>query len=257
MSVAVMTAVFANSKSKGAARLVLLALADEAGSDGQVTAYRRSQSHLAQKCCLSVRGVRKAIDDLVALGELSVIAEGDGRKSADYLISVEGGTTFRPQGNVVPPREEPRSAPSSRSSPVTPVVGESAIRKAKRSLPEQWTPGDAEREAATNAGMAPEHRREQWDQFRDHHAAKGSVMADWPAAWRTWCRNWRKFNPTLASNAHANQADAHAGHRHAGRIMYDGANNRVEIQDDGSHKIIATSEEVTAELNAADWNDLA
>ena len=32
-----------------------------------------------------------------------------------------------------------------------------------------------------------------WDQFRDHHVAKGSVMADWDAAWRTWSRNAAKF----------------------------------------------------------------
>jgi hypothetical protein len=26
-------------------------------------------------------------------------------------------------------------------------------------------------------------------QFRDHHRSRGSLMADWPAAWRTWWRN--------------------------------------------------------------------
>jgi hypothetical protein len=30
-------------------------------------------------------------------------------------------------------------------------------------------------------------------QFRDHHLARGSVMADWNAAWRTWCANALKF----------------------------------------------------------------
>jgi hypothetical protein len=25
--------------------------------------------------------------------------------------------------------------------------------------------------------------------FRDHHVSKGSTMADWPAAWRTWWGN--------------------------------------------------------------------
>ena len=29
--------------------------------------------------------------------------------------------------------------------------------------------------------------------FVDHHLAKGSLMADWEAAWRTWCRNDVKF----------------------------------------------------------------
>ncbi len=30
--------------------------------------------------------------------------------------------------------------------------------------------------------------------FRDYHAAHGKLMADWHAAWRTWCRNVRRFN---------------------------------------------------------------
>jgi len=29
----------------------------------------------------------------------------------------------------------------------------------------------------------------QADRFRDYHTSKGSLMADWPAAWRTWWRN--------------------------------------------------------------------
>lgn len=32
-----------------------------------------------------------------------------------------------------------------------------------------------------------------FDAFRNHHIAKASVFADWPAAWRTWCGNDRKF----------------------------------------------------------------
>lgn len=31
-------------------------------------------------------------------------------------------------------------------------------------------------------------------QFCDHHRAHGTTMLDWPAAWRTWCRNAVKFN---------------------------------------------------------------
>lgn len=151
-----------------------------------------------------------------------------------------------------PAREGEQGEDQERTSSAT------ASPKAKRSsFPEQWTPGEAEREAATNAGMAPEHRREQWDQFHDHHAAKGSMMVDWAAAWRTWCRNWRKFNPGLAGNAHATQPGAHAAHRDAGKVVYDGANNRFEIQHDGTRVLLATSDEVNAEFAATDWNDIS
>jgi len=34
-----------------------------------------------------------------------------------------------------------------------------------------------------------------WEHFENHHRAKGSLFADWRAAWRTWCLNEIKFNP--------------------------------------------------------------
>jgi len=33
-----------------------------------------------------------------------------------------------------------------------------------------------------------------FDAFCDHHRARGNLMADWPAAWRTWVRNEVKFS---------------------------------------------------------------
>ena len=37
--------------------------------------------------------------------------------------------------------------------------------------------------------------------FMDHHRAKGSVMADWQAAWRAWVGNAVKFAPTQSRQA--------------------------------------------------------
>ena len=34
----------------------------------------------------------------------------------------------------------------------------------------------------------------EFEAFRDHHIAKGSVMADWVAAWKNWIRLSKKFN---------------------------------------------------------------
>ena len=36
--------------------------------------------------------------------------------------------------------------------------------------------------------------RQQLDAFKDYHLAKGSLMADWEAAFRTWLRNAPKFS---------------------------------------------------------------
>ena len=35
--------------------------------------------------------------------------------------------------------------------------------------------------------------RREWPKFRDYHLQKASEMADWAAAWRTWCRNSHGF----------------------------------------------------------------
>jgi hypothetical protein len=52
-----------------------------------------------------------------------------------------------------------------------------------------WTPGPADREYADNLGI-PES---QVSAFVDYHLANGTLMASWPAAWRTWCRNCTRF----------------------------------------------------------------
>jgi hypothetical protein len=39
-----------------------------------------------------------------------------------------------------------------------------------------------------------------WQHFTDHHRAKGSVMKDWAAAWRTWVGNELKFTQQGSRN---------------------------------------------------------
>jgi len=84
-----MDAVFKHSASTGSARLVLLALADCAADTGEITAYARSHSTLMQKANVSKASVRRAVDVLVELGELEVLAVGDGRTKSDYRIVLD------------------------------------------------------------------------------------------------------------------------------------------------------------------------
>lgn len=100
MAVVVMSAVFERSRSKGAARLVLLALADVAADTGEVTAYRRSRSALAAKANVDAKTVTAAIATLVELGELEVLAVGGGRRSSDYRITLPPPV---PRGGEIPP----------------------------------------------------------------------------------------------------------------------------------------------------------
>jgi hypothetical protein len=83
-------------------------------------------------------------------------------------------------------------------------------RARARQLPTDWQPSDSHR------AFAAENRLNldaEFEQFRDHHRAKGSTMKDWDAAFRTWLRNavkWRKDAPAVAparSLPHASQLE--------------------------------------------------
>jgi hypothetical protein len=92
MSVKAMSWVWDHSEADGNARLVLLAIADNAHDDGR-DAYP-GQQEIARKCRLSVRTVRRAIEELVALGELEIARHagvasrsGEGRRTHRYTLS--------------------------------------------------------------------------------------------------------------------------------------------------------------------------
>lgn len=102
MSNAAMNAVWKRSQATGVSRLVLLAMADEANDEGFLTAYGRSQSHLASKAKCSVNAVRTAIKKLAGeLREVEVLAPGVGRQKADYRLLLVADD-WRPPSNRVP-----------------------------------------------------------------------------------------------------------------------------------------------------------
>ncbi len=126
-----MADVFDRSCSRGIARLVLLALADEASDDGEVSAYRRSRTFLARKANASPSSVRRAIVELEQIGELEVTRRGSGREQSDYRIVLPnegvhpapaGAPPVTTQGvQPDPPGVSPLVPPSSHSSPVLPI----------------------------------------------------------------------------------------------------------------------------------------
>ena len=67
-----------------------------------------------------------------------------------------------------------------------------ARRKARRPIASDEQPN--EQDCAVAAHLPRETFRREWQQFRDHHIAKGSLMADWQAAWRTWVGNIGLFS---------------------------------------------------------------
>lgn len=147
-----------------------------------------------------------ALNELAALGRILRYADSSGRR----LIQIVGWAVHQhvknPSVYVLPgPSPEDWSRLSGESeyskwvvgSPI-PVVGSGAPdgaaseRKAKRkaALPSDWKPNEGHHSQAGKNGLNVELEAEQ---FRDYHTAKGSVMLDWEAAFRTWLRNAKKF----------------------------------------------------------------
>lgn len=114
VSVRVISKVFRESKSTGAARLVLIALADVAADSGEVTAYARSYSVLAAKANCGEGTVRKAIRQLEELGEVEVLVRGDGRTKSDYRIHLPT------LGSDLEPQKRTQGAPD--AHPITPSL---------------------------------------------------------------------------------------------------------------------------------------
>lgn len=99
-----------------------------------------------------------------------------------------------------PPSGDPPKVVSCESTPEKP--------KRRRKLPEDFTLTDHRRSVAVaywlerdRPDLIPE---DEFEKFLANHRSKGSTMADWDAAWKTWYCNAVKFNqpPRGLSNGH-------------------------------------------------------
>lgn len=89
-------------------------------------------------------------------------------------------------------QEKSLSLPPLKAGQQQSTTSPSSTKAARRSklelteLPEAWLTWAAEKHQWLDA-------RAEFERFRNHHASKGSLMADWPAAWRTWCGRAGEF----------------------------------------------------------------
>lgn len=66
-------------------------------------------------------------------------------------------------------------------------------RKTRCQIAGDAQPDERQRADADEAGLKGDEFRTEWRRFRDYHRSKGSLMADWQAAWRTWLSNREGF----------------------------------------------------------------
>ncbi len=145
---------------------------------------------------------------LAALAEKGAIARERNRRD-DGNLSVYSYRLVRsyfglPELNLSPDQSSPERAltrahlgePAEppHDEPLHNDGAEQARRPAKRAtqLPADWAPNEAHRALAAKHGV--QDIGHEAEQFRNHHQAKGSVMKDWDAAFRTWLGNARRFS---------------------------------------------------------------
>ena len=109
----------------------------------------------------------------------------------------------------------------------TPITNGKAIGSAKKQptrrfrLPEDFYPNESGIAKAKDSGLDVKF---EFQKFSDYHRGKGTVMADWDAAWRTWTTNavqYRKGNshgPTIDEQRAATR-----------KAMYGGLDDRPAI----------------------------
>lgn len=82
--------------------------------------------------------------------------------------------------------------PTNNQEPITKEEPDGSLLAAKRrkQLPADFMPSNAGMQFAAERGL---NVGEELQKFSDFHRAKGSVMLDWQAAWRTWASNAKTF----------------------------------------------------------------
>ena len=182
--------------------------ADQQTLDGNATGVTRS---LLDR----VTGVTGFADALISCGWLAKIDGGfvftnfgnhNGETAKKRALTAKRVSKHRNAASVTSalPREEKRREEIK-------DLKDSAAKKqaAKRSkISESFLPSEAHREFAGQQGVSV---IDELPKFIDYHRAKGSLMASWDAAFRTWLRNAAKFNQERGSSNAGHQANRGAG----------------------------------------------
>jgi hypothetical protein len=93
---------------------------------------------------------------------------------------------------------------SSKEKPPKGGKKKGSVTPRKTQLEEDDFPDDRDEGVATRAGMSAKTIDLEWQRFRAHHMAKGSLMANWNQAWVTWVTNWKTFGSKQAQSGSTN-----------------------------------------------------
>ncbi len=177
-----------------------------AGVEG--AAGRIERREIAERLKCSLASLDRAKAELVQAGALEVIPTREDNGDAgpnDYrlhfdqaspvmrgvLTGDEGGVLTGDEGSHHGRRGKERELLVREQEPRT--TGPAASKPSRGTqLPATFTV-DLEMRSWAQDNFPAVDIDAETEQFADHHRAKGSVMKDWKAAWRTWIRNAARF----------------------------------------------------------------
>lgn len=193
---------------------VLMVLAIMANDRAQCWPPIGGETGLMSKTKLSERSVQNAVKALTAAGHIT----RDEKPGRGVLYTVHPRTECTPAANAPAHDMRPAGgastpAPPAPKQPVTTIpkkIAGTAKPKPTR-VPSDFAPS-AKAGSLTAKAMddwPPGVLAEQVEHFVDHHTTHGTLSLDWQASWRTWVKNWKRFN-----------ADRPRHHRSRGRGLF-------------------------------------
>lgn len=158
------------------------------------------------------------------------------KASEKRLERLSASETSEPNGSPLAPKEtspEPPKEITPSPSLQTEKPKQASAKRACR-FPADFVLDEKISSEAKRLGLKPHEIEPEFEKFRDHHVSKGNVMADWLAAWRTWCRNAVQFAarqargpPGLFSNGSSQETTADIRAKFAAKHGLDSNGNPI------------------------------
>ncbi len=139
------------------------------------------------------------------------LARHEAEKARKRLWARENNSGRPSRASATPRRTETETETEEK---ILPSVG--APKRKRCSLPEGFTPNAKHRQLADERCV---HLQSEFESFKDHHTAKGSLFIDWNAALRMWIRNAKKFQPWQSKTA-APAGTMKPGERPASKVKW-------------------------------------
>lgn len=206
------------------AKLILIALANRANDEG---ACWPTRERIAQDSCCSVSTVKRSLAILADLAFIEV--EEQFRNNIQihsryhlrlgvFRSSLEGQKEAAPAGSERTGAGSERTTETPNKNPISTdvLIGGKSKKRGSR-IPDDFEVTETMLDWVVLKGFDFLDLGEETERFMDYHTAKGSVMKDWQAAWRTWIRNAVKYSKRGQSNGTRGTDSAGGDRRGSGK----------------------------------------